>query len=169
MALIVSTVLLSRAYTTFCDVGQQQRIYLDAWSAKLAGNVTALDAMEIVAKTAGNLVIEEAIMYTRQKVSEGKNIAQPLTETNVFPPMVVQMVGVGEQTGALDAMLNKIADFYEEEVDVAVAALTSMIEPVMMVVQALGWSIRKAGGWLHRQGSELETWAHARRPKEPTT
>ena len=72
-------------------------------------------------------------MYTRQKVSEGKNIAQPLTETNVFPPMVVQMVGVGEQTGALDAMLNKIADFYEEEVDVAVAALTSMIEPVMMV------------------------------------
>jgi type IV pilus assembly protein PilC len=72
-------------------------------------------------------------MYTRQKISEGKNMAQPLTEANVFPPMVVQMVGVGEQTGALDAMLNKIADFYEEEVDVAVAALTSLIEPVMMV------------------------------------
>ena len=99
----------------------------------LSSGVTILDAMEIVAKTAGNLVIEEAIMYTRQKISEGKNMAQPLTEANVFPPMVVQMVGVGEQTGALDQMLNKIADFYEEEVDVAVAALTSLIEPVMMV------------------------------------
>lgn len=99
----------------------------------LSSGVTILDAMEIVAKTAGNMVIEEAIMYTRQKISEGKNMAQPLTEANVFPPMVVQMVGVGEQTGALDAMLNKIADFYEEEVDVAVAALTSLIEPVMMV------------------------------------
>jgi type IV pilus assembly protein PilC len=99
----------------------------------LSSGVTILDAMEIVAKTAGNLVIEEAILYTRQKISEGKNMAQPLMEANVFPPMVVQMVGVGEQTGALDAMLNKIADFYEEEVDVAVAALTSLIEPVMMV------------------------------------
>jgi type IV pilus assembly protein PilC len=99
----------------------------------LSSGVTILDAMEIVAKTAGNLVIEEAIMYTRQKISEGKNMAQPLTEANVFPPMVVQMVGVGEQTGALDQMLNKIADFYEDEVDVAVGALTSLIEPVMMV------------------------------------
>jgi type IV pilus assembly protein PilC len=99
----------------------------------LSSGVTILDAMEIVAKTAGNMVIEEAIMYTRLKISEGKNMAQPLTEANVFPPMVVQMVGVGEQTGALDAMLNKIADFYEEEVDVAVGALTSLIEPVMMV------------------------------------
>lgn len=99
----------------------------------LSSGVTIMDAMEIVAKTAGNLVIEEAIMYTRQKISEGKNMAQPLTEANVFPPMVVQMVGVGEQTGALDAMLNKIADFYEDEVDVAVAALTSLIEPIMMV------------------------------------
>ncbi|HEY2368641.1 MAG TPA: type II secretion system F family protein, partial [Polyangiaceae bacterium] len=81
----------------------------------------------------GNVVVEEAIMYSRAKISEGKNMAAPLLETNVFPPMVVQMVGVGEQTGALDAMLNKIADFYEEEVDVAVAALTSLIEPFMMV------------------------------------
>ena len=72
-------------------------------------------------------------MYSAPTISEGKNMAEPLMETNVFPPMVVQMVGVGEQTGALDAMLNKIADFYEEEVDVAVAALTSLIEPVMMV------------------------------------
>jgi type IV pilus assembly protein PilC len=72
-------------------------------------------------------------MYSRMKISEGKNMAEPLMETKVFPPMVVQMVGVGEQTGALDAMLNKIADFYEEEVDIAVAALTSLIEPALMV------------------------------------
>jgi type IV pilus assembly protein PilC len=99
----------------------------------LSSGVPILDAMEIVAKTAGNVVVEEAIMYSRAKISEGKNMAAPLLETNVFPPMVVQMVGVGEQTGALDAMLSKIADFYEEEVDVAVAAMTSLIEPVMMV------------------------------------
>lgn len=99
----------------------------------LASGVPILDALEIVAKTAGNVIVEEAIMYTRSRISEGKNMAEPLTETAVFPPMVVQMVGVGEQTGALDAMLNKIADFYEEEVDVAVAAMTSLIEPVMMV------------------------------------
>jgi type IV pilus assembly protein PilC len=99
----------------------------------LSSGVPILDALEIVAKTAGNVIIEEAIMYSRAKISEGKNMAGPLLETNVFPPMVVQMVGVGEQTGALDAMLGKIADFYEEEVDVAVAALTSLIEPIMMV------------------------------------
>jgi type IV pilus assembly protein PilC len=99
----------------------------------LSSGVPILDALEIVAKTAGNVVVEEAIMYTRLRISEGKNMAGPLTETNVFPPMVVQMVGVGEQTGALDTMLNKIADFYEDEVDVAVAALTSLIEPFMMV------------------------------------
>ncbi len=99
----------------------------------LSSGVPILDAMEIVAKTSGNVVVEEAIMYARAKISEGKNMAAPLMETNVFPPMVVQMVGVGEQTGALDAMLGKIADFYEEEVDVAVAAMTSLIEPVMMV------------------------------------
>lgn len=99
----------------------------------LSSGVPILDAMEIVAKTAGNMVVEEAIMYARVKISEGKNMAGPLMETNVFPPMVVQMVGVGEQTGALDAMLSKIADFYEEEVDVAVASMTSLIEPAMMV------------------------------------
>jgi type IV pilus assembly protein PilC len=99
----------------------------------LASGVPILDALEIVAKTAGNVIVEEAIMYSRARIAEGKNMAQPLMETNVFPPMVVQMVGVGEQTGALDAMLNKIADFYEEEVDVAVASLTSLIEPVLMV------------------------------------
>ena len=99
----------------------------------LSSGVPILDALEIVAKTAGNVIVEEAIMFARARISEGKNMAQPLMETNVFPPMVVQMVGVGEQTGALDTMLNKIADFYEEEVDVAVGALTSLIEPALMV------------------------------------
>ncbi len=99
----------------------------------LSSGVPILDALDIVARTSGNVIIEEGILYARAKISEGKNMAGPLLETNVFPPMVVQMVGVGEQTGALDTMLNKIADFYEEEVDVAVASLTSLIEPVMMV------------------------------------
>lgn len=99
----------------------------------LQSGVPILDALDIVARTAGNVVVEEAILYARAKISEGKSMAGPLLETNVFPPMVVQMVGVGEQTGALDNMLSKIADFYEEEVDVAVAAMTSLIEPLMMV------------------------------------
>ena len=99
----------------------------------LSSGVPILDALDIVARTAGNVIIEEAILFARQKISEGRNMAEPLMEANVFPPMVVQMVGVGEQTGALDAMLNKIADFYEDEVDVAVAAMTSLIEPIMMV------------------------------------
>jgi type IV pilus assembly protein PilC len=99
----------------------------------LGSGVPILDALEIVAKTAGNITVEEAILYARLKIAEGKNMAQPLMETGVFPPMVVQMVGVGEQTGALDVMLNKIADFYEDEVDVAVSSMTSLIEPVLMV------------------------------------
>jgi type IV pilus assembly protein PilC len=77
--------------------------------------------------------IEQGIMHVRQRISEGQSMAEPLTEAKVFPEMVVQMIGVGEQTGALDQMLNKIADFYEEETDVAVASMTSMLEPIMMV------------------------------------
>jgi len=100
----------------------------------LSSGVPILDALQIVARAAGNRTVEGAILYVRAKISEGKNIAQPLAETQVFPPMVVQMIGVGEATGAMDAMLNKIADFYDDEVDVAIAALTSMIEPLMMVV-----------------------------------
>jgi type IV pilus assembly protein PilC len=100
----------------------------------LASGVPILDALDIVAKTAGNVIIEEGLMYTRARISEGKNMAEPLGEINVFPGMVVQMVAVGEQTGALDTMLSKIADFYEEEVDVAVASLTSLLEPILMVV-----------------------------------
>jgi type IV pilus assembly protein PilC len=98
----------------------------------LSAGVPILDALDVVAKTAGNVVIEEALYYTRARIAEGKTMAGPLMEAKVFPTMVVQMVGVGEQTGALDAMLNKIADFYEDEVDVAIASLTSLIEPVLM-------------------------------------
>jgi type IV pilus assembly protein PilC len=99
----------------------------------ISSGVPILDALEVVAKTAGNTVVERAIRYTKEKISEGKTIVQPLGETKVFPPMVVQMIGVGEATGAMDQMLTKIADFYDDEVDAAVAALTSLIEPVMMV------------------------------------
>jgi type IV pilus assembly protein PilC len=99
----------------------------------LGSGVAILDALEIVAKTAGNVVIHDAIMYTREKISEGRTMAEPLAETAVFPAMVVQMIGVGEQTGAMDAMLGKIADFYDDEVDVAVGAMTKAMEPLMMV------------------------------------
>ena len=99
----------------------------------ISSGVPILDAMEVVAKTAGNSVVEKAIRYTKEKIAEGKTIVQPLAETKVFPPMVVQMIGVGEATGAMDQMLTKIADFYDDEVDAAVNALTSLIEPVMMV------------------------------------
>ena len=100
----------------------------------ISSGVPILDGLDIVAKAAGNKIVENAIYYTRDRITEGKNMAEPLMETRVFPPMVVQMIGVGEATGALDTMLNKIADFYEEEVDVAVDALTSLLEPMMMVV-----------------------------------
>lgn len=105
----------------------------------ISSGVPILDGMEVVAKTAGNRVVEDAINKTRQSVSEGKTIAGPLEESGVFPPMVCQMVAVGESTGALDAMLEKIAAFYEEEVDAAVEALTSLIEPFMMIF--LGGSV----------------------------
>ncbi len=99
----------------------------------ISSGVPILDALDVTAKTAGNRTVEDAIFYVRSKIAEGKNIAGPLLETKVFPPMVVQMIGVGEATGAMDTMLNKIADFYDDEVDTAVASLTSMIEPLMMV------------------------------------
>ena len=93
-----------------------------------------LDALEIVARTAGNKVVENAVLYTREKISEGKSIAAPLMEQSVFPKMVVQMIAVGESTGAMDIMLTKIADFYDDEVDAAVDGMTSLIEPLIMVV-----------------------------------
>lgn len=99
----------------------------------ISSGVAILDGLEITAKTAGNKVVEEAVMKTRSNIAEGKTVAEPLQASGVFPPMVVQMISVGEQTGALDAMLAKIADFYDEEVDNAVANLTSLLEPMLMV------------------------------------
>lgn len=99
----------------------------------LASGVSILDALDIVARTAGNKVVENAVFKVRSGISEGRTMADPLLESGVFPSMVCQMISVGESTGALDAMLEKIADFYEEEVDAAVESLTSAIEPLMMV------------------------------------
>lgn len=99
----------------------------------LSSGVAILESLEIVAKTAGNKTVEEAIYYTRGGIAEGRTMSDPLMESGVFPPMVCQMISVGESTGALDSMLGKIADFYDEEVDQAVENLTAAIEPVMMV------------------------------------
>ncbi len=103
-------------------------------STLTASGVPILDGLEITARTAGNAIIEDAIMAVRKSVEEGRTISEPLAQTGVFPQMVVQMINVGEQTGALDQMLSKIADFYEEEVDTAVAGLMKLIEPLMIVV-----------------------------------
>jgi len=100
----------------------------------LASGVSILEALDITAKTAGNAVVEQALYATRKSIEGGETIAAPLKETAVFPPMVVQMISVGETTGALDTMLGKIADFYEEEVDVAVAGLLTLLEPLMIAV-----------------------------------
>lgn len=99
----------------------------------LTSGVPILEGLLIVSRTAGNKVVEEAILATRQSVSEGKTLADPLGRAKIFPAMVVSMISVGEATGALDNMLNKIADFYDDEVDSAVAALTSMLEPMLMI------------------------------------
>jgi type IV pilus assembly protein PilC len=99
----------------------------------LASGVAILEALDIVAKTAGNRTVEKAIYSVRTGIAEGRTMADPLNESGVFPPMVCQMIGVGESTGALDAMLEKIADFYDEEVDQAVDNLTALIEPFMLV------------------------------------
>ncbi|MDB4963147.1 MAG: Type secretion system domain protein [Myxococcales bacterium] len=98
----------------------------------LASGVPILDALDICARTSGNKVVQQGIERARAKIAEGHDMAGPLAESRVFPTMVVQMIGVGEQTGAMDQMLQKIADFYEEEVDAAVTAMTSLIEPIMM-------------------------------------
>ena len=114
-----------------------QRISVARFSRTLgtmvSSGVPILEGMDIVAKSAGNKVIEEAIVKARMSISEGKTIADPLAEAKVFPVMVTQMVAVGEATGALDTMLNKIADFYDDEVDAAVEALTALLEPMLMI------------------------------------
>lgn len=102
-------------------------------STMMNSGVPILEGLNIVSKTAGNVVVESALIKTRQNISEGRTIAEPLSETGIFPPMVVQMIAVGEATGALDTMLSKIADFYDDEVDAAVAAMTALLEPIMMV------------------------------------
>jgi type IV pilus assembly protein PilC len=99
----------------------------------ISSGVPILDALEICSRSAGNYVVEDAIMKTRDSISEGRTIAEPLAESGVFPGMVCQMINVGEATGALDTMLNKIADFYDDEVEVAVAGITSLIEPFIIV------------------------------------
>ena len=100
----------------------------------ISSGVPILDGLDITARTSGNSVVEDAILSTRRSIERGETISAPLKETNVFPAMVTQMIGVGEATGALDTMLAKIADFYEEEVDAAVAGLLTLLEPVMIAV-----------------------------------
>ncbi len=103
----------------------------------VGAGVPILQGLEITARTAGNVVIQRAIESTHKSISQGDTIAEPLRQSEVFPPMVVQMIGIGEQTGALDEMLSKIADFYDDEVDTAVEALTAAIEPIMIVVMGV--------------------------------
>ncbi len=102
-----------------------------------ASGVPIIDGLDITARTAGNKVVEEAVVKTKESISEGNTIADPLKKSGVFPPMVTQMISVGEQTGALDEMLEKVADFYDDEVDSSVEALTSAIEPIMIVVMGV--------------------------------
>jgi type IV pilus assembly protein PilC len=103
-------------------------------STLLASGVSIMEALEIASRVTGNVVIETALIRAREAISEGKSLTVPLAKEKYIPQMVTQMIGVGEQTGAIDQMLNKVADFYEDEVDVAVSALTSVMEPLMMVV-----------------------------------
>jgi type IV pilus assembly protein PilC len=100
----------------------------------VSSGVPILEGLRITARTAGNRVVERAVMNCRAAVTAGKTLAEPLRASTVFPPMVTHMISVGEQTGALDAMLSKIADFYDDEVDTAVSALTALIEPIMIVI-----------------------------------
>jgi type IV pilus assembly protein PilC len=100
----------------------------------ISSGVPILDGLDITARTSGNAIVEEAILKTRKSIERGETISAPLKETDVFPPMVTQMIGVGEATGALDTMLAKIADFYEEEVDTAVAGLLTLLEPIMIAI-----------------------------------
>ncbi len=102
-------------------------------STLVSSGVPILDSLNIVAKTAGNIIVEDAIMRARSSISEGETIAEPLAKSPVFPPMVIQMISVGESTGSLDSMLGKIADFYDDEVDTTVATLTSLMEPFLMI------------------------------------
>src|SRR4029079_1822719 len=98
----------------------------------ISSGVPILDGLDITARTSGNVIVEDAVLATRRSIERGETVSGPLRETAVFPPMVVQMIGVGEATGALDTMLAKIADFYEDEVDTAVGGLLTLLEPLMI-------------------------------------
>jgi type IV pilus assembly protein PilC len=121
---IVGPILRKIAVARFCRT----------LSTLISSGVPILDGLEITARTSGNATVEDAVMETRKSIERGETIAAPLKETGVFPAMVIQMIGVGEATGALDAMLAKIADFYEDEVDTAVAGLLTLLEPVMIAI-----------------------------------
>jgi type IV pilus assembly protein PilC len=121
---ILGTILRKIAVARFCRT----------LATLTSSGVPILESLDITARTAGNAIVEDAVLETRKSVEGGKTIVEPLKDSNVFPNMVVQMIGVGEQTGALDAMLNKIADFYEDEVDVAVQGLVKLMEPVMIFI-----------------------------------
>ena len=121
---IIGGMLLKVAVARFCRT----------LSTLTSSGVAILEGLEITAKTSGNAIVEDAVMAVRKSVEEGKTISEPLAETKVFPAMVCQMINVGEQTGALDQMLSKIADFYEDEVDTAVEGLTKLLEPIMITV-----------------------------------
>jgi type IV pilus assembly protein PilC len=121
---IIGNILRKIAVARFCRT----------LSTLIASGVPILDGLEITARTAGNAIVEDAVMVTRKSIERGETIAAPLKETKVFPAMVTQMIGVGEATGALDTMLAKIADFYEEEVDTAVAGLLTLLEPIMIAL-----------------------------------
>ncbi len=150
-AIIAFIFTVKRIYKT-----EKGRAFMDDWALKLpvmgvlirkvavakftrtlgtmiSSGVPILDGLEIVSRTAGNRTVEKAIQHVKQSISEGKTIAEPLEKSGVFPPMVCQMISVGEQSGSIDTMLNKIADFYDDEVDDAVANLTSMMEPMLML------------------------------------
>ena len=121
----------------------------------ISSGVPILDGLDIVAKTAGNKIVENAIYKVAQSISEGKTIAEPLEKSGVFPPMVCQMIAVGEQSGSIDTMLNKIADFYDDEVDDAVGNLTAMMEPSVdacsLGLQSVDWllpCICRYSSWL---------------------
>nr|WP_321532036.1 type II secretion system F family protein [uncultured Desulfuromonas sp.] len=150
-AIILTIFTFKKIYST-----EKGRDVIDAWALKapvfgvlirkvsvakftrtlgtmVSSGVPILDGLDIVSKTAGNRTVEKAIMRVRQSISEGNTIAEPLTKSGVFPPMVCQMIAVGEQAGSIDTMLNKIADFYDDEVDDAVGNLTAMMEPLLML------------------------------------
>jgi type IV pilus assembly protein PilC len=118
-----------------------QKVYIARFARTLStlvkSGVPILGSLEIVAKTAGNKVVEQAVMSARSSIKEGENIADPLAHSKVFPAMVTRMIAVGEKTGELEKMLTKIADFYESEVDAAITALTSLIEPMVIAVLGL--------------------------------